>query len=78
MARKRQGATMFNPKALKVNCRRAVFGALAIGAIAFSGTAVASPLPLFPFILTPPTQAVPQLQAAPSEDEAWRPRGRRG
>jgi lipoprotein-anchoring transpeptidase ErfK/SrfK len=60
---------MFNPQALKVNSRRAVFGALAIGAIAFSGTAVASPLPLFPFILTPPMQAAPQLQAAPSEDE---------
>jgi lipoprotein-anchoring transpeptidase ErfK/SrfK len=60
---------MFNPQALKLNSRRAVFGALAIGAIAFSGTAVASPLPLFPFILTPPTQAAPQLQAAPSEDQ---------
>jgi lipoprotein-anchoring transpeptidase ErfK/SrfK len=63
---------MFNPDALKRNSRRAAaFGALAIGAIAISGSAAASPLPLFPFILPPPVQsAQPPVQAAPSEDES--------
>ena len=45
---------MFNPDALKRNSRRAAFGALALGAMAFSGAASAAPLQLFPFILTPP------------------------
>jgi hypothetical protein len=40
---------MLNWDALKLNSRRAAaFGALAIGAIAFSGSAAASPLQLFP------------------------------
>src|SRR6202171_5937918 len=63
---------MFNLDALKLNSRRAAaaFGALAIGAVAFSGSAAATPLPLFPFIMTPPVQsAPPSVQAAPSEDE---------
>ena len=57
--------------ALKLNSRRAAaFGALAIGTIAFSGAAAATPLQLFPFIMTPPAQsAPPPVQAAPSEDE---------
>jgi len=62
---------MFNLDALKRNSRRAAaFGALAFGAIAFSSGASAAPLPLFPFILTPPApSAPPPVQAAPSEDE---------
>jgi lipoprotein-anchoring transpeptidase ErfK/SrfK len=62
---------MLNLAASKFNsCRAAAFGALAIGAIAFSGSAAASPLPLFPFFLMPPAQAVePSPQAAPSIDE---------
>jgi lipoprotein-anchoring transpeptidase ErfK/SrfK len=56
---------MFNLDALKLNSRRAAaaFGALAIGTMAFSGSAAAAPLPLFPFLMTPP------VQAAPPEDE---------
>jgi lipoprotein-anchoring transpeptidase ErfK/SrfK len=63
---------MFNPAT--TNSRRlisrgaAAFAALAIGAVAFSGTAAAAPLPLFPFIMTPPAQPAPPTQAAPSED----------
>jgi lipoprotein-anchoring transpeptidase ErfK/SrfK len=54
----------------KLNSRRAAaFGALAISAIAFSGSAAASPVQLFPFFMMPPTQAEPQVQAVPSEDE---------
>ena len=63
---------MFNPDALKLNSRRAAaaFGAIAIGAVAFSASAAATPLPLFPFIMTPPVHsAPPPVQAAPSEDE---------
>jgi lipoprotein-anchoring transpeptidase ErfK/SrfK len=63
---------MFNPDTFKLNSRRgaAAFGALAIGTIAFSGSAAAAPLPLFPFTMTPPAQsAPPPVQAAPSEDE---------
>ena len=37
----------------------AALGALAIGAIAFSTSATAAPLPLFPFFMTPPTEAAP-------------------
>jgi hypothetical protein len=60
---------MFNLDALKRNSRRAAaFGMLALAATAFSGAATAAPLPLFPFILTPPA-APPPVQAAPSEDE---------
>ena len=48
----------------------AALGALAIGAIAFSTSATAAPLPLFPFFMTPPTEAAPPpVQAAPSQDE---------
>jgi lipoprotein-anchoring transpeptidase ErfK/SrfK len=67
----KRGTTMFDLDALQRNCRRAAaFGALAIGALGFSGSATAAPLQLFPFIMMPPAQsAPPQLQAAPSEDE---------
>jgi lipoprotein-anchoring transpeptidase ErfK/SrfK len=65
---------MFNPDPFKRNSRRvAAFGALAIGALgfscAFSASAAAAPRPLFPFIMTPPAQSAPPVQAAPSEDE---------
>ena len=55
---------------LKLNSRRAAaaLGALAIG-IAFSGSAAAAPLPLFPFLMSPPAQSAPPVQAAPSDDE---------
>ena len=48
----------------------AAFGALTIGSVALSGSATAAPLPLFPFLLAPPTQAAPPpVQMAPSRDE---------
>ena len=48
----------------------AAMGALAIGAIAFSTSAAAAPLPLFPFFMTPPTEAAPPpVAVAPSQDE---------
>ena len=47
----------------EMKIRRASFalGALAIGSCSFNGTAGASPLPLFPFFMTP----APQMQMAP-------------
>jgi len=55
----------------KPNTRRAAIalGALAVGVVAFSGSAGAAPLQLFPFFMTPPVQAAPQVQAPPQADE---------
>jgi lipoprotein-anchoring transpeptidase ErfK/SrfK len=65
---------MFKPDTFKVTSRRALaFGVLAVGIIGFSTAAgAATPLPLFPFILTPPTQSAPPVAAAPSgqQDDA--------
>jgi len=63
---------MFNPGTLKRNSRAAVaaLGALAVGVLALSGSVAASPLPLFPFLMTPEQSAPPPVQAAPSEDES--------
>jgi lipoprotein-anchoring transpeptidase ErfK/SrfK len=60
---------MLNP--FKLNTRRAAvaLGALAVGVVAFSAAATAAPLQLFPFFMTPPVQAAPQLQAPPQVDE---------
>lgn len=61
---------MFN--SFKMNTRVAAFalGALALGTAAFSTSAAAAPLPLFPFFLTPPTEAAPPpVAASPSQDE---------
>jgi lipoprotein-anchoring transpeptidase ErfK/SrfK len=61
---------MLNPKASNFYFRgAAAFCMLGIGVVAFSGAAPASPLPLFPFTLTPLAQPVPPVQAAPSEDD---------
>jgi lipoprotein-anchoring transpeptidase ErfK/SrfK len=65
-----RGRPMFNSLKLNSRLAAAAFGAVTIGAVAFSGQAAAAPFQLFPFILTPPTQyAPPPVQAAPSEDE---------
>jgi lipoprotein-anchoring transpeptidase ErfK/SrfK len=65
---------MFNVSALKWNSREFKFGpvvlsALAIGALAFPGSASAAPMELFPFIMMPAPQSAPPVQAAPSEAE---------
>ena len=66
---------MFNLDTFKVSARRAAigFGALAAGVAALTGSATAAPLPLFPFIMTPPVQSAPQAQPAPEIDEESRP-----
>ena len=61
---------MFN--SIRVNARvaAAAFGALALGTVAFSASAAAAPLPIFPFILTPPTEGAPPVQSMPQvQDE---------
>ena len=60
---------MFN--SAKLNSRRAAaaLGALAIGTFAFAGSAAAAPVQLFPFIMSPPAQYAPPVQAAPSDDD---------
>ncbi len=62
---------MFNLDGFKLNSRRAAIalGALAVGVSAFSASAGAGPLPLFPFVMAPPGQTAPQPQAAPYRDE---------
>src|SRR5713101_10049870 len=62
---------MFNLDTFKANSRRAAvaLGGI-VGAVTFSAPAGAGPLPLFPFVMAPPVQTAPQLQAAPSQDQA--------
>ena len=60
---------MFNSARLNSRLVAAAFGALTIGAIAFSASAAAAPLPLFPFIIQPMQPAQPPAQMAPSDDE---------
>jgi lipoprotein-anchoring transpeptidase ErfK/SrfK len=61
---------MVNLDALKLNlCCATAFGALAIGVVAFSGSAAATPPQLLPFTMTPPAvQTAPQV-APSSQDE---------
>jgi lipoprotein-anchoring transpeptidase ErfK/SrfK len=65
---------MFKPKDFGLTARKTIaFGALAIGTLALSAAASAAPLPLFPFIMTPPIQSQeplqqPEMQAAPDEN----------
>jgi lipoprotein-anchoring transpeptidase ErfK/SrfK len=61
---------MVNLDAFKLNsCCAIAFGALAIGVIAFSGSAAATPLQLLSFTMTrPAVQNAPQV-APPSQDE---------
>ncbi|MFQ3455853.1 MULTISPECIES: L,D-transpeptidase [Bradyrhizobium] len=61
---------MFNSIKLNSRLAAAAFGALAIGTVSFANTAAAAPLPMFPFILTPPTEAVqPPVQSMPQAQE---------
>jgi lipoprotein-anchoring transpeptidase ErfK/SrfK len=63
---------MFNQDGFNLNTRRtaaAAFGTLAIGAIAFSTSAAATPLQLFPFIMTPPTEQIQPVPPAPPSSQ---------
>src|SRR5882672_8482073 len=61
---------MFNSFKMNTRLAAAAFGALALGTAALSTSATAAPLPLFPFFMTPPTEAAPPpVTVAPSQDE---------
>jgi lipoprotein-anchoring transpeptidase ErfK/SrfK len=61
---------MFNSFKMDTRLAAAAFGALAIGTVAFSASAAAAPLPLFPFFMTPSTEAAPPpVASAPTQDE---------
>jgi lipoprotein-anchoring transpeptidase ErfK/SrfK len=61
---------MINPDTFKLTSRRAAaFYALAIGVVAFSGSAAAAPLQLFPFFMSPPVEQMqPAPQATPPDE----------
>ena len=60
---------MLNSFRLNTRLAAATFGALAIGTAAFSVSATAAPLPLFPFFMAPPVEAAPPVAVEPSQDE---------
>jgi lipoprotein-anchoring transpeptidase ErfK/SrfK len=61
---------MFNSFRMNTRLAAVALGVLALGTVAFSASAAAAPLPLFPFFLAPPTEAAPPpVGAAPSLDE---------
>jgi lipoprotein-anchoring transpeptidase ErfK/SrfK len=60
---------MVNLDTLKLNSCRAIAFALAIGVLAFSGSAAAAPLQLFPSIVTPPVERPAPQIALPSQDQ---------
>src|SRR5438132_5290197 len=60
---------MFNSLRLNTRIAAVAFGALAIGATAFSGPAAAAPLPLFPFFLPQIEAAPPPVQAVPQDED---------
>jgi lipoprotein-anchoring transpeptidase ErfK/SrfK len=59
---------MFNLSVKAFSRRAAALAAFAAGTIALSAPAAATPVQLFPFLLTPPVQAQPPVQAAPSDE----------
>jgi lipoprotein-anchoring transpeptidase ErfK/SrfK len=61
---------MFNLDIFRANSRRAaaILGAI-VGAVTFSQSAGAGPLPLLPFVMAPSVQTDPQLHAVPSQEE---------
>jgi lipoprotein-anchoring transpeptidase ErfK/SrfK len=61
---------MINPGTFKLTSRRAAaFYALAIGVVAFSGSAAAAPVQLFPFFMSPPVEQMqPAPQATPQDE----------
>ena len=60
---------MFNSFKMNTRLAAAAFGALAIGTFAFSASATAAPLPLFPFFLPSQTEAAPPPVAIEPQDE---------
>jgi lipoprotein-anchoring transpeptidase ErfK/SrfK len=66
---------MFNSIRLNARLAAAAFGALAIGTVAFSASAAAAPLPIFPFILPLQIEAAPPVQSEPQVQDEDRSTG---
>jgi lipoprotein-anchoring transpeptidase ErfK/SrfK len=65
---------MFNSAKLNAKLIAATLGALTIGAMTFTSSAAAAPLPLFPFFIPQQQQfAPPPAQAAPDDEDATGP-----
>ena len=64
---------MFNSAKLNAKLVAATLGALTIGAIAFTSSAAAAPLPLFPFFTPQQQYAPPPAQAVPDDEDATGP-----
>ena len=60
---------MFNSAKLNSRLVAAALSALAIGTFAFSGSAAAAPVQLFPFIMSPPAQYGAAGAGRPSDDD---------
>src|SRR5205085_12273044 len=68
-----QGTTMFNSAKLNARLVAAALGAMTIGAIAFTSSAAAAPLPLFPFFAPQHPYAPPPAAVAPDDEDASAP-----
>src|SRR5499426_3190960 len=64
---------MFNSAKLNARIVAATLGALTIGAMAFTSSATAAPLPLFPFFVPQQQYAPPPVQVVPDDEDAAGP-----
>jgi len=64
---------MFNSAKLNARLIAATLGALTIGATAFTSSAAAAPLPLFPFFVPQQQYAPPPAQVVPDDEDATSP-----
>jgi lipoprotein-anchoring transpeptidase ErfK/SrfK len=64
---------MFNSAKLNARLLAATLGALTMGAMAFTSSAAAAPLPLFPFFAPQQQYAPPPAQVVPDDEEATGP-----
>jgi lipoprotein-anchoring transpeptidase ErfK/SrfK len=65
----KQGHTMFGLGISKANFRGTAIALAAIGALTFSHTADADPLPLYQLAMASPAQTAPRLQSLPSQEQ---------
>ena len=64
---------MFNSAKLNAKLVAAALGAMTIGALAFTSSAAAAPLPLFPFFPQQQYAPAPSVQAVPDDEDVAGP-----
>jgi len=64
---------MFNSAKLNAKLVAAALGAMTVGALAFTSSAAAAPLPLFPFFPQQQQQYAPSVQSAPDDEDVAGP-----